>query len=122
MLATLLHPTDRGAEFGSGRSTLWFAARVAELTSVETNTRWHERVTNQLKECGVSNVEYILVPEDKPMETGDGPYAKTALMVSARASLERTGRPDAVAGEHRELLAAILRGDGALASRVAADR
>lgn len=79
LLATLLHPTDRGAEFGSGRSTLWFAARVAALTSVETNTRWHEKVTNQLKERGVSNVEYILVPEDQPMETGDGPYAKTAL-------------------------------------------
>jgi DNA-binding GntR family transcriptional regulator len=43
------------------------------------------------------------------------------LMVSARASLERAGRPDAVAGEHRELLAAISRGDGALASRIAAD-
>ena len=87
MLATLLHPTDRGAEFGSGRSTLWFAARVAALTSVETNTRWHEKVANQLKERGVSNVEYILVPEDKPMETGDGPYAKTALAF-ADASLD----------------------------------
>jgi len=43
------------------------------------------------------------------------------LMVSARASLERDGRPDAVAGEHRELLAAISRGDAALASRSAAE-
>jgi predicted O-methyltransferase YrrM len=79
MLATLLRPTDRGAEFGSGRSTLWFAARVAELTSVETNAHWHETVSNQLKERGVSNVEYILVPEDQPRETGDGPYAQVAL-------------------------------------------
>ena len=31
LLATLLRPADTGAEFGSGRSTLWFAARVAEL-------------------------------------------------------------------------------------------
>jgi predicted O-methyltransferase YrrM len=54
MLSTLLHPADRGAEFGSGRSTLWFAARVAALTSVETNTQGHEKVTNQLKERGVS--------------------------------------------------------------------
>jgi predicted O-methyltransferase YrrM len=79
LLGTLLRPTDRGAEFGSGRSTLWFAARVAELTSVETNTRWHEAVTSQLKERGVSNVDYILVPEDQPAENGDGPYARTAL-------------------------------------------
>jgi predicted O-methyltransferase YrrM len=79
LLATLLRPTDRGAEFGSGRSTLWFAARVAELTSVETSTRWHETVTSQLKDRDVSNVEYILVPEDQPKENGDGPYARTAL-------------------------------------------
>jgi predicted O-methyltransferase YrrM len=79
LLATLLHPTDRGAEFGSGRSTLWFATRVAELISVETNTRWHEAVTNQLKDRGVSNVEYILVPEDQPTENGDGACAQTAL-------------------------------------------
>lgn len=79
MLSTLLHPTDRGAEFGSGRSTLWFAARVAALTSVETNTQWHEKVTNQLKERGVSNVEYILVPEDKPAQHGDSEYARIAL-------------------------------------------
>lgn len=43
------------------------------------------------------------------------------LMVPARASLERSGRPDKVAGEHRELLAAISRGDGPLAGRIAAD-
>ncbi|MGH3298936.1 MAG: GntR family transcriptional regulator [Trebonia sp.] len=43
------------------------------------------------------------------------------LIVSARESLERAGRPDAVAAEHRELLAAISRGDGALAGRIAAD-
>jgi DNA-binding GntR family transcriptional regulator len=42
-------------------------------------------------------------------------------VVSARASLERAGRPDEVAGEHRELLAAISRGDGPLAGRIAAD-
>lgn len=87
MLSTLLHPTDRGVEFGSGRSTLWFAARVAELTSVETNARWHESVTLRLKERGVGNVEYILVPEDRPKENGDGPYPRIALNF-ADASLD----------------------------------
>jgi predicted O-methyltransferase YrrM len=79
LLDTLLHRTDRGAEFGSGRSTLWFAARVAALTSVETSTRWHEKVTRKLRERGVANVRYILVPDDQPLENGDGPYPRVAL-------------------------------------------
>jgi predicted O-methyltransferase YrrM len=79
MLETLLQATDRGAEFGSGRSTLWFAARVAELTSVETSIQWYEKVTRKLKERGVSNVDYILVPDDQPRQSGDSPYARTAL-------------------------------------------
>ena len=41
--------------------------------------------------------------------------------MSARASLAPSERPDAVAAEHRELLAAIGRGDRALAGRIAAN-
>jgi predicted O-methyltransferase YrrM len=80
LLATLLRPADTGAEFGSGRSTLWFAARVAALTSVEHDARWHETVTARLSNGGPGNVEYILAPEDQPMERGgDSAYARTAL-------------------------------------------
>jgi predicted O-methyltransferase YrrM len=80
LLATLLRPADQGAEFGSGRSTLWFAARVAALTSVEHDSRWHESVTARLKERGLDNVDYILAPGDQPTEQGgDSVYAKTAL-------------------------------------------
>ncbi len=43
------------------------------------------------------------------------------LTVSARASLAPSERPDAVAAEHRELLAAITRGDRVLAGRIAGD-
>ena len=42
------------------------------------------------------------------------------ITVSARASLAPSERPDAVAAEHRELLAAIGRGDRAQAGRIAA--
>ena len=45
----------------------------------------------------------------------------TQLTVSTRASLVTAGRPDAVAAEHRALLAAITRGDSARAGRIAAD-
>jgi hypothetical protein len=80
LLDRLLRPTDLGAEYGSGRSTLWFAARVSQLTSVEHDPRWHEMVTARLKEHGFSNVEYVFAPGDQPMERGgDSAYAKTAL-------------------------------------------
>lgn len=80
LLGTLLRPADRGAEFGSGRSTLWFAARVAALTSVEHNARWHEAISAKLKDSGLGNVDYILAPEDQPMEHGGkSAYARTAL-------------------------------------------
>jgi predicted O-methyltransferase YrrM len=80
LLSTLLRPGDQGAEFGSGRSTLWFATRTAALTSVEHDSRWHETVTAKLAERGLGNVDYILAPEDQPVERGgDSAYARTAL-------------------------------------------
>jgi predicted O-methyltransferase YrrM len=80
LLDRLLRPADQGAEFGSGRSTLWFAARVAALTSVEHDARWHEAVTGKIKDRGLGNVDYVLAPEDQPMERGgDSAYARVAL-------------------------------------------
>ena len=80
LLATLLRPADTGAEFGSGRSTLWLAARVAALTSVEHDVRWHQSVTARLKDQGLGNVDYILALDDLPTERGgDSAYARAAL-------------------------------------------
>jgi predicted O-methyltransferase YrrM len=79
LLGGLLRPADRGAEFGSGRSTAWFASRVAALTSVEHDTGWHAAVSAQLKDRGLDTVDYILAPKDQPLERGgDSAYAKTA--------------------------------------------
>jgi hypothetical protein len=44
----LLEPGFQGFEWGAGRSTLWFAARVARLTSVESDSAWAERVRGWL--------------------------------------------------------------------------
>jgi predicted O-methyltransferase YrrM len=86
LLGTLLRPADRGAEFGSGRSTLWFAARVSALTSVEHDPRWHESVSARLAEHGLGNVDSVLAPEDQPVEHGgDSAYARTALSFSDRS-------------------------------------
>jgi len=83
MLGSLLRSKDTGAEFGSGRSTLWFAARVEALTSVEHDEQWYNAVAARLKDRGLGNVDYILAPEDQPLERGsDSRYARTALAFS----------------------------------------
>ena len=50
ILSTLLKPTDVGLEFGSGRSTIWFAKRIKYLTSVEHNKLWYDKVSKMIKE------------------------------------------------------------------------
>lgn len=54
-------------EFGSGNSTLWWAARVKNVTSVEHNKMWFE----QMSELVPANVQYIFAD----LESGD--YVKT---------------------------------------------
>jgi predicted O-methyltransferase YrrM len=80
LLESLLRPADRGAEFGSGRSTLWFAARVAALTSVEHDEQWDDTVSARLNERRLANVDYILARPDQPVELGgQSAYARVAL-------------------------------------------
>jgi predicted O-methyltransferase YrrM len=80
MLGSLLRREDIGVEFGSGRSTVWFAMRVAALTSVEHDQQWYEAVAVKLKDRGLGNVDYILAPGDQPLERGgESAYARTAL-------------------------------------------
>ena len=50
LLDQLIKPTDVGVEFGSGRSTIWFARRMAQLTSVEHNKEWYEKVRRMIAE------------------------------------------------------------------------
>ena len=80
LLETLLRPSDRGVEFGSGRSTIWFAQRVAALTSVEHDEQWHAKVSAELKARGLDNVDYVLARPDQPVERGgESRYARSAL-------------------------------------------
>lgn len=86
LLATLLRPADHGVEFGSGRSTIWFARRVAELTSVEQDERWYTTVAGRLRDQGLDNVRYLLAPLDQPLEAGHrSAYARTALGFADRS-------------------------------------
>lgn len=53
-------------EFGSGRSTVWFAERVRHLTSIEHDGRWYEQVGEALAHADATNIDYRLIPLDHP--------------------------------------------------------
>lgn len=73
LLQGLLKTTDIGVEFGSGRSTAWFASRLQHLTSVENNPEWYAIVKSQLADAGLkAKVDYRLC-------TDESDYAQQAL-------------------------------------------
>ncbi len=70
ILECYLRETDVGLEFGSGRSTVWFAKRVANLASVESDPAWYEGVASRLASERLTNVKQHLFPG--PEQTGLG--------------------------------------------------
>jgi predicted O-methyltransferase YrrM len=63
-------------EFGSGRSTIWFAKHVGHLTSVEHSPEWHKMISEKLKQQGISNVDYLLKSHDEHSDPGQSDYVK----------------------------------------------
>jgi predicted O-methyltransferase YrrM len=57
-----LNRSMRVLEYGSGRSTSWFAKRVRHVTSVENRSDWHGVVGQRLRVLNLHNVDYRLVP------------------------------------------------------------
>ena len=49
ILESWLKPTDVGVEWGSGRSTIWLARRVAHITTIEDNPEWAGRVADLIR-------------------------------------------------------------------------
>ncbi len=79
ILHSYLKPTDTGLEFGSGRSTIWLAKRVSQLTSVEHNPEWHQYVQNMLKQQNITNVDHLFAPRDKAnSEAENSDYVRNA--------------------------------------------
>jgi predicted O-methyltransferase YrrM len=77
-LETWLRPSDIGLEFGSGRSTLWFAKRVGHLISVEHHPQWYAKVKQQLHHTGLADrVDYRLL-EDGKTDSETSEYVKVA--------------------------------------------
>lgn len=52
-------------EWGSGRSTLWFASRVGNLTSIEHDRGWFEKMAPTVRQR--PNVDYRLIELDHPL-------------------------------------------------------
>jgi len=59
-IAGALGPESRVFEYGCGSSTLWLAARVGHLVSVEHNDHWYRRMSRELRERSVGNVDLLL--------------------------------------------------------------
>ena len=74
ILTGWLLPTDSVLEWGSGRSTLWFAQRVQRLISVEHDRDWYTTVGKQLSEAqGIhAAVERHLIPGGESADDGAG--------------------------------------------------
>lgn len=61
-----LTPQDVALEWGSGRSTLWYAQRLKALTSVEHDEQWYEKISAQIANLRVQNVSYLFRPLHHP--------------------------------------------------------
>jgi hypothetical protein len=55
-----------GFEWGSGKSTQWFAKRLEKLVSIEDDPNWYDRVRHQVDAL---NVDYRFVPTDTERES-----------------------------------------------------
>ena len=81
-LETYLKRTDKGLEFGSGRSTLWLTKYISHLTSVEHNFEWYSHISEELKKTNTSNVTYHYCPKSKEDLTGaDSAYVKVVTTI-----------------------------------------
>ncbi len=84
-LDSYLKPADVGFEWGSGRSTVWFARRMGKLVSVEDSRQWYATVRGRLTEAQVSRkVDYQYIPcecqeRDEPVQH---PYASAARAIA----------------------------------------
>ncbi len=64
---------DNGIEWGSGRSTQWFAKRLRRLISVEHHEGWYQKVSADLRAKGLSNIDYLYCPINEEPMPGEQP-------------------------------------------------
>lgn len=89
IIDNLISKRDNMIEFGAGRSTAWFSSRVNKLTSIETDSQWYEKVSNEIKNLDQTEIfhlsqenefiNFIKEKEDKSIDIVliDGAYRDT---------------------------------------------
>ncbi len=83
-------------EYGSGNSTLFFAARVGSVVSVESDPRWYEEVSKNMPD----NVKLVLGDPDDAENTPPRSSSRrdasmsSSLMAFIRGSVVWRRRPD----------------------------
>ncbi len=60
-LKTIARPDMYVFEYGSGGSSLFWASAVKQVTSVEHDRLWYERMQKALISEGIKNIEYLLI-------------------------------------------------------------
>lgn len=78
ILDGILCKEDHGVEFGSGRSTVWFAKRIAFLDSVEHQAGWFDKVKELLADASLDNVKYHLHLRDSDHDPSVSGYVHVA--------------------------------------------
>lgn len=65
-LESYLTPDTKLFEWGSGRSTIWFAERAGSVVSIEHDPKWHAVVMSRLQERSLDHAHcrLIRVPDD----------------------------------------------------------
>jgi hypothetical protein len=66
-LDSLLKPTYKVLEFGSGGSTVFFSRRTKHVLSYETNYVWAKNVTNKLTEENLTNYTLVQYSDKKTL-------------------------------------------------------
>lgn len=89
ILDQLLTSDMYGLEYGSGRSTVFFASRLAHLESLEHHKEWHELVSAQLKHSELTNVTYVLKEGTRP-ETNKEIEARNASSFNEENEIYRS--------------------------------
>src|ERR1019366_2688084 len=62
-LKGIIRPQWRVFEFGSGRSTIWYAKHVASVVALESAARWHAQVEQDLARYDNAAVELLSARE-----------------------------------------------------------
>lgn len=120
LLRRTLTPSTRMIEWGSGRSTTWFAQRVGFLLSIESSAEWHARVSGWLAGGTRAEVDYRFEPitaADRAQEPGP-PGRSSRYVLAVDDFADSSFDVALVDGELREacieVLARKLKADGLL--------